>query len=242
VASELLYLATAQQFTGSCGPVKIRPRSRPTDLDTRAFGTRIFPNGYLSSWGLSSAWGMAANGALNRFGSAGPPEIDLGAYPVSEILTVKIDGVVIPPNEYEIRDYRKLVRLRVSANTPPTQRWGWPTSQIDDLPDTELGTFSVEYLYGQPPPASGEEACAYFAAQLALNKTGSTKSRLPITMTAITRQGVSIQIPSAVTLLAEGRTGMYPVDVFIRNVNPYAATRKPMVWSPDVGRARRVSS
>ena len=37
-----------------------------------------------------------------------------------------------------------------------------------------------------------------------------------------------------------GKTGLYFVDLFIGTYNPHGTRRKPIVWSPDRGRPRRL--
>ena len=98
-------------------------------------------------------------GAIGHFGTTKPSEVNLTGYPVIEVELVKIDGVVIPAAEYTLRNNRTLVRIRPTAESNPTQRWGWPTSQINDLPDTQPGTFSVTFTFGQAAPRM-----AWFAA------------------------------------------------------------------------------
>jgi hypothetical protein len=238
VASEVLYHLSGQQFTGACGPVEVRPVSRPYDIDTRAFGSMI-PGGYMSSWGTCSAYGTPGVGGVSHYGCSLPPEVELGAYPVTAIDQVKIDGILIPPNEYYIQDYKVLVRRRISAASTPTDRWGWPTCQVLDLPDSEQGTFSVTYYYGVPPPDSGVLAATVLAAQLALNASGKP-DRLPQRITSITRQGVTAAVVDVMDFLKNGQTGIYEVDLFIRTFNESGARKKSMVWSPDMGRPRRL--
>lgn len=239
VASDLLYRLSGQQFTGAnCGPVTIRPVARPVDVDLQSWGTRLSPIGYFSSWGSCAIYGSGASGVVSHYGCSRPPEIELGAYPVTAIDEVLIDGVVIPSNEYQLQDYRVLVRMRPTASSVPTERWGWPTCQQLDLPDTQLNTFSVTYHYGQPPPAAGILACQVLGEQLALSMAGEDTD-LPQRITSITRAGVSAMVVDVMDFLAKGQTGLYEVDLFIRTYNPHGQRRKPIVWSPDRGRARR---
>ena len=135
-ASEALYEQSGRMFTGACGPATIRPVSRPTDVDTRSLGASLSPMGWYSSSGFSSAYGSFVPGVLTHYGSVDPPEIQL-PWPVREITQVLIDGIVIPPEEYELRDAKTLVRIRPTASFTPTARYGWPTSQRMDLPDTD---------------------------------------------------------------------------------------------------------
>lgn len=237
-ASEALYEQTGRLFTGECGPATIRPVGRPTDLDTRSLGATLSPVGWYSSSGFSSAFGSFVPGVLTHYGSINPPEIQI-PWPVREIVQVLIDGIVIPANEYELRDAKTLVRMRPTASSQPTARYGWPTSQRQDLPDTEPGTFSITFTFGQDPPALGTGAALALAQYLALPRLGDRK-RMPTRTTSISRQGVSAQVTDAIDLLRKGAgTGIYEVDLFITSVNPHQLDRQAQVWSPDLGRARR---
>jgi hypothetical protein len=239
VASEVCYALSARQFTGACGPVTVRPVSRPIDVDTR-FGSRSQPNGYLSSGQFGGTWGGPFTAAVNNYGSSRPPEVDLGAFPVIEIDAVKIDGVLIPPNEYQLGPGRRtLVRLRTSAGATPTERYGWPVNQLLDLPDTEQGTFSITYTYGTPPPQTGWLAAVTLARQLLLNALDLENS-LPSRVTAMTRQGVTVQIADIEDFLKNGDSGIYEVDLFVLTFNPSKQRLPSLVWSPDTGRARRM--
>jgi hypothetical protein len=233
VASEVLYALSGRQFTGNCGPVTVRPIARPVDVDTR-YGRRGLPSGYLTAGQFASAFGQPGTAAVNSYGTSRPPEVELGAYPVTAIDLVKIDGIVIPPNEYYVRSRRVLVRERPSAGATPTARFGWPVSQLRDLPDTEPGTFSVTYHYGSPPPQSGVRAALVLARQLLLNEYGQDDA-LPQRVTSISRQGVTMAIVDVMDFFSKGRVGIYEIDLFISTFNSSGAKHRPMVWSPDVG-------
>jgi hypothetical protein len=240
VASETLYVLSGQQFTGACGPVTVRPISRPIDADTR-FMANLVGMGWLSSWGTCTAYGTPLTGGVAHYGCSNPPEIELGAYPITSIDLVKLDGIVIPPNEYYLQDHRSLVRLRPSAAATPTQRFGWPTCQLMDLPDTEIGTFAVTYHYGVPPPQSGILAASVLAGQLGLDQSGSD-TRLPRRVTSISRQGMTAMIVDVMDFLKEGLTGIYEVDLFLHWANPSGSKMRSFVWSPDIGRPKRMPS
>lgn len=236
-ASYYLYEATARMFTGQCGPVTIRPVSRPTDIDTRAWNTGWGAGGWNSSWG-SCYYGVGNSSVVSHYGCSNPPEIDLGAFPVTEITLVKIDGVEIPADEYELRDYKTLIRVRPTAESTPTERWGWPTCQINTLPDTQQGTFSVTYRYGQPAPAMGKLAAKCLAQYLALPQLGDD-TRYPRRIMSMTRQGVSANVVDVMDLVKNGQTGIEEVDLFVRAANPRGLQQPSAVWSPDMGRPRR---
>ncbi|MDE1904831.1 MAG: hypothetical protein KGH75_00080 [Rhodospirillales bacterium] len=237
-ASECLYGLSGRQYTGAAGPVTVRPVARPTDIDTR-FGHRGVPNGYQTAGQATTAYGMPGSGAVNYFGTSKPSEVELYGYPVTGIDLVKIDGIVIPPNEYYVQDRRTLVRRRPSASATPTERYGWPVNQLLDLPDTEPGTFSVTYRYGVAPPQLGVNAASVLAVQLVLNALNQANS-LPQRITSISRQGVSVSVVDVMDFLKDGLTGIWSCDIFIRWANPTGARLPSLVWSPDVGRARRM--
>lgn len=246
-ASLVLYELSGRQFTGECGPVTIRPVSRPTDADTRTWGS-LNPNGWISSWGMCSAYGADVPGVVTHHGCSNPPEISLGAYPVTEIVQVLIDGIVIPgpydpgtqTGEWELRDHRWLVRLRPTASAVPTERYGWPTCQILDLPDTEQGTFSITYRYGMAPPGMGRMAALALGKYLALPQLGNT-THFPKRVKQVTRQGVQASTTDVEDFVSTGNTGIFEVDLFIKAVNPGKNQRQAMVYSPDVGRPRRTA-
>ena len=236
-ASDILYERTGKVFPGSCGPVTVRPVSRPTDIDTRSWGATLSTVGWVASQGFASAYGSFNPGVLAHYGTLEPPTVQL-PYPVTEILQVKIDGTVIPPEEYELRDFRSLVRIRPTASTVPVARWGWPTSQVMDLPDTEPGTFSVSYLYGNPPPAAGKLAARRLAEYLVLPQLGDA-TRLPTRVRQVSRQGISAMVTDVLDLLEKGMLGIYECDVFVKTYNPHGLARQSAIWSPDMGRAAR---
>lgn len=237
-ASEVLYTLSGSKYTGNCGPVTVRPVARPTDVDTR-FGAGGYPSAGMTAGQFGSAY-SGPIGAMNRYGGLRPPEVDLGAYPVTEILQVLIDGVLIPSNEWYLQARRKLVRVLPSADAEPTQRYGWPSSNRNDLPDTEEGTFSVTYMYGVAPPQIGVNAAKVLAKQLILNASPKGRSILPQRVTSISRQGVTVSVVDVMDFFSKGLTGVYELDLFITTVNPTKMKLKPLVWSPDIGGVRRM--
>jgi hypothetical protein len=237
VASDELYEKSGKIFPGQCGPVTVRPVSRPTDVDTRAWSATLSTVGWVASQGFASAYGSFNPAVVARYGSLEPPSIEL-PYPVTEIAQVKIDGIVIPASEYELRDFKTLVRIRPSRSSVPTARWGWPTSQVMDLPDTEPGTFSVTYMYGNPPPAAGILAAEKLAEVVLLPKLGDT-TQYPKRIVNINRQGVSAMVTDVLDIVMKGGTGIYEVELFLSTYNPSKLKRQAAVWSPDMGRPGR---
>lgn len=237
-ATEILYDLSGRQFSGTCGPVTIRPVARPTDIDSRRWLGGIGAFGYAFGWSGTGPFAVGIGGPVSAFGDSLPPEIELGGFPVQQVTLVKIDGVVIPSTEYELRDYKTLVRLRPTASSTPTERYGWPTSQINDLPDTEVGTFSITYTYGQDPGDAGRLACLKLAEYLALPQFGDS-THYPQRLTSFTRQGISAAVVDVIDILNKGMLGIYEVDAFLLAVNPNRARKPSMVWSPDIAKRRR---
>jgi hypothetical protein len=58
--------------------------------------------------------------------------------------------------------------------------------------------------------------------------------------TSVSRQGVTMQTVDVEDILAKGLTGIYTVDLWILSVNPGGQKSKTTVYSPDMGRARRM--
>lgn len=161
----------------------------------------------------------------SNFGA--PSELVLKS-PVQSISQVKIDGAVVDPSTYQLYDNRTLIRRDMR----------WPIYQRVDLPDTEVGTFSVAYQWGQPVPEGGKLAAQVFALELAryINKDGSA---LPDRVVTVSRQGVTQTMldPSQFTELR--RTGLYFVDTWLAAVNPSRAGRRARIASPETIRELR---
>lgn len=230
-ASDILYMLSGRQYGGLCERT-FRPMARPISW-TVAEWSQYFES--LSGSNYSASWGTCFGGYHDA--CRNPPQIDLGAFPLRQIIQVKIDGTVIPANEYRIDNSRLLVRVMPTANSTPTVRWGWPTCQNLELPDTEVNTFSVDAKYGMEPPSSGVAAAVALAGELALAHA-SQPNRLPARLISITRQGVSMAVMDPMQFLDHGLTGVYEADIFIRAANPQRQRRRPRVYSRDVGYSR----
>lgn len=244
-ATYVLWALSGRQFHGR-RTVTVRPNARLRGIDAGSWAA-FSGYGWFSSWGscpnaIGYGYGAAALTAWAGHACCGPAELELGAYPVTQILEVKIDGTVIPADEYKIRDYRLLVRAKPTADAIPTARSGWPTCQRLDLPDTEPGTFSVRFAYGAAPPRAGVAAATSLAAELAqLWDNNNSDTRLPARVRTIARQGETITMVDPQDVLDKGRTGIPDVDVFIKAANPGGLTRRASAWSPDLGRASRIT-
>jgi hypothetical protein len=99
----------------------------------------------------------------------------------------------------------------------------------------------VTYTFGARPPAAGSRAARYLADQLVKSWSGD-ECELPDRVTSVSRQGVSYTILDNQDFLAEMRTGVYAVDLFIKATNPDNARKPSRVFSPDLPRARQTTA
>jgi len=106
------------------------------------------------------------------------------------------------------------------------------------LPDTESGTFSVKFTYGEDPPQSGKDAATTMATEFARLYSGAA-NRLPARIQSITRQGVTMTIIDPMQFLDDGLTGLYDVDLFIRQYNRGKQVVPATIWSPDLDSRHR---
>lgn len=233
-ASQLLYELSGRLFAGSCSKT-VRPcGNRPCGFQVLSRGHIVDPwwDGAYWSWNGTRGCGCQP---LDR--------IKLSGYPVREITEVKIDGVVLTPAvgspEYRLDERRYLTRMRdIDGNAQ-----FWPNCQALDSEDTESGTFSVSYRYGQDPPILGIHAASSLGCEL-WKSCNNQPCALPTGTTRVTRQGIVIEKLAfsswAFTPSTGSRGGRIPgwhtgipnVDAFLGS---YAATglkRRPIFWSP----------
>jgi hypothetical protein len=242
IASEIVYALSGRQFNGGRCTATVRPVATPQGL--RIWGL-VGAGFYSAPYGLASGnslmagvpgqWGWLDSHATNPK----PAHVDLGVYPVTSITQVLIDGVVIPADEYRLDNNRTLTRMLPTADAQATEVYGWPYTQRIDLPATEPGTFEVQFTYGVAPSNGGIQAAAVLAQQIALAAAGQTH-RLPSRVTTVQRQGISAVVMDTGDIIENGRTGLAEVDLWVKAVNPAKLVRRSQVWSPDLGRARRM--
>lgn len=236
MASEVLFELSGRLFVGQCEKT-VRPcrAGNPCGIQVLSRGHVVGP------WDWGGGWGSWTGSGWSDPSYCGCHPLDrvkLSGYPVREITEVKIDGDVVDPDTYRLDGWRWLVRTRDVAE--PDVSLFWPSCQILDLPDTEDGTFSVTYRYGQDPPVSGQHAAAALACQFyQACDGGGDDCEVPSTAVRVTRQGVTIDKTVAVDWFLERKgirgwkTGIVAVDGFLNSVNPNTMQRRPITWSPD---------
>lgn len=237
-ASDVLYALSGELWPGVCTDV-VRPcaQYRVVDLSTRqVIGTWLPGAGGTTSgfWpGDRGELGFCSCNRSARTGNYSLPEIRL-AGPIIAITTVKIDGQVVPPNEYQVADDRYLVGL----TRPDGSRREWPCCQRMDLPDTAEGTWSVAYTYGPPTPTGGVKAAAALAVQCILAEIAPAKCKLPDRTKTVVRQGVTISRYEPSELFPNGLVGISVADLWLSSLQIAERRRGGRVMVP--GRRRRV--
>lgn len=142
--------------------------------------------------------------------------------PVSEILGVRVDGVDLDPAD-TVRVYNHHLVYRIDGER-------WPAVQDLSLPDGEPGTWSITYQLGYPVPPGAGIIAGLLAEELA-KACDDQPCRLPRNVTSVTRQGVSIQMPSLADL-GEGAFGIFEVDSWVAM---HKRTRQTLrATSPDI--------
>lgn len=142
--------------------------------------------------------------------------IALKGRPVQVVHTVRVgEGLeVLNPDDYWVTDHTTLRFKRPVA-----------------------GNVEVTYEYGALPPAAGRMAARQLAQQFAKLWGGMEEDcELPDRVTSISRQGMSMTILDQQDFIDELRTGVYAVDLFLKATNPFKATRRSRVFSPDIAR------
>ncbi len=230
-ASELLYMLTAQRFD-TC-TVKLRPCRAECAPD-------FMVNGFWFDYGvwpkpalINGTWYNLTCGLCS--GSCGCTFISetLLPGPVASVVDVKVNGIsLVNGVDYRVDDYRKLVRLGGNV---------WPFCNDFNLADTELNTWSVTAVYGEPVPVLGQLALGELACEFVKFLTGG-QCALPYGITDINRQGVSMSFADAQELLASGFLNLPICDQFIRASNPNQLQARSKVYDIDGPEFRAVGT
>lgn len=222
-AVELLYVLEGRKHSGTCSR-SVRPPGRTTCL------------GPWEHWDGSS-WSTHGCRALSRVRLAG------WARSITEVL---LDGDVVDPATYDLRDHQWLVRVPDPAD--PNTALFWPSCQDMGLAPTEEGTFEVTYEYGVDVPEAGklaakELACSIYRTTCASNAGDLGACELPTGVVKIEREGITIELTG---FQKWGRdedgvwiTGLPMVDAFLNAVNPQGQRKRSTIWSPDAPRFPR---
>jgi len=232
MAAEMLWNWTGRVF-GLC-EVSVRPCRSGCSSATRwidtFWGRGPYPWGDLGagSWVPLLIGGQWYNMGCGCAGTCtcsenGPSSLRLPG-PVTEVVSVKIDGVVVPPAEYEVLYGRNLVRKDGTA---------WPACQNllanADQPDT----FEIVYRRGVDVPKGGQLAAGVLACELAKAACNDSSCQLPQRIQTVTRQGLTVGVVDSFQGLGDGKTGIWLIDSWTASVKGQNAKGFAGVRSPD---------
>lgn len=233
-ATEILYNRSAQQF-GLC-TFTVRP-CRDDCQDN------VWPSysGGVGGWGgdwwqwggmwprpalINGAWYNIACGGCGAGCSCTEISRALLPSPVASVVQVKLNGQVLSATgDYRVDNYRELIRLGGNV---------WPICQDMNLADTEDNTWSVTVQVGQVVPNAGKYAVGELALEI-MKACAGLACAIPRTATTITRQGVTIDLPTIYDLLDRKLLGLGFCDLFVSTYNPHGLIARPQVYDIDGG-------
>ncbi|AER47670.1 head-tail adaptor [Mycobacterium phage Dori] len=161
-------------------------------------------------------WANWPCGCVGSCTVSGPRVVHLPG-PVHEIVAVTIEGETLDMSDYQLEGdalYRKGGQ--------------WPRQELN-RPLGEVNTWSVTYLRGTPVPPGVDRLTGVLAREfIAACDDDEESCRLPRTLVATTRRGVSHQFDPA-KILAAGMTGLTEVDQWLASVNPHKLQQNPQV-------------
>ena len=223
-ASEIIFYASGQRFD-TC-QVTIRPCRKDCWGDAWPrlssgwweFGSGPQPLLYAGNW-YNIACGMCGTNCSCSIVS----ETILPG-PVREIVQVTVDGEVLDPTtDYRLDDYRKLVRLGGNL---------WPLCNDLNKGITEVGTWSVTAIYGEPLPTLGKLAVGQLLCDI-INDLINNDCSLPDNVTDITRQGLSFSLDDVNDAVKSGFDTLKYVNKFIERYNPNKLAARPRLYDID---------
>ena len=231
-ASEILWAASGRQF-GECAitawPCRDECFDTPYRYGIPGYGdTGQWPNPAL----IGGVWyNLGCVGSCH--GGCSCNEVDQFTLPDNavRVTDITIDGVALPTGSYMLQSNRFVVR---------TDGDEWP--RCNDL--TQLsgeGTWTVTFVVGNEVPALGKLAAGELMCELLKACKDDDGCVLPANLQSLTRQGVAQNFIDPREFMADGFTGIYNVDLFVRTFNPNGLTSRSRSYSPDAPDSRRVS-
>jgi hypothetical protein len=229
--SETLAWLTLQMLTGyalDICPVTVRPCKKLCTDGTWTAAPVSAAGTFTPNLNVSGQWVNTCTCGGNSC-SCGPIHEIILPGPVGDIVEVQIDGAPLSPSAYRIDNFTHLVRQDGGV---------WPDCQDMNLPNKEVGTFSVTYYGGAKPDSMTKYAAGVLAYEFSKACAGG-KCRLPSGVTQITRQGVTMEIQQG--MFPNGFTGIREVDVVIGLFNPNGLRSPVVIASPDYNPGRKTT-
>lgn len=204
IAVQVLWALSGRQF-GVC-----ETTVRPCPSYSQGFGYGPFvltlDAGYWAPWPC---------GCIGSCSVSGPRVVHLPG-PVASITAVTVAGAVLDASGYQLEGnalYRKAAQ--------------WPRQDLGRRLG-ETGTWSVTYTRGVPVPDGVDKLTGQLAREFIAACGDDDECRLPRTVVATTRRGVSHQFDPS-KILAAGKTGLTEVDLWLAAVNPNHLAQAPEV-------------
>lgn len=204
IASAVLYELTGRRWSGIENGV-VRPSAQDSSLS-------FLVPGWVPAWGSYDSLAGAC---------APSNTVDIGHYPVLNILQVRVDGAVVPANTYQLQKQKNLVRVDGGV---------WPCAQDLFSAPTDPDTFEIQFVHGIEPPEAGKLACAVYAVELAKSFC-NLDCALPQRTQYATRQGISTILLDPLNVIERGMIGLPTVDSWVRAVNPHQRRKRAMMMS-----------
>lgn len=234
-SDEILFEISGRRWRGPEGCDVI---VRPCDDRCSGWPLQILSgSGVVVQWyaGLGGywGWGYGWGGPWQNLGCGccGLSQVKLAGYPVTEILEVTIDGVVLDPSEYRLDHARMLTRMADADGNAQT----WPSCQRLDRELGDDGTFGITYRYGVAPPQAGINAAKALACELARSCADGAECQIPPGVTKVTRQGVQIEQGLVSSYIRDGKTSLADLDTFVAAYGGIGKLpRRSIVWSPSM--------
>lgn len=217
MAIGVLHAASGRQF-GICART-IRPCMEDCATGLQTFNPSQPRYVYIAGEPLSmyAPWVRIQCGVCNsrRCACSHVSQIVLPNHRIIRVREVKIDGVVLDPSAYRLAGRRL---IRVDGGT-------WPRCQDDAARDDEVGSWSVDYVWGRAVDEGGQIATGIYACEIAKSLSGND-CELPQRVQTVSRQGVTIGFVDPMDFLEQGMTGLYAVDTWLKQVNPSGLRRR----------------
>lgn len=236
LATMTLWAATGRRF-GQC-EIAVQPCRQRKQLPLyQAFPVPAFgfgvgnSDGYLMPFSPYILDGEWFNGCWGGCTCRASCEIALdGPTTSAGVLSVMVDGVLVPSSAYQIQNNYLLVRIDGQC---------WPTCV--DYSQQDPPAFQVTYLRGNEEPRALQIAAGTLACEFARACAGDEGCRLPSRLQALSQQGVSVTVSPFSDYLDLGMTDIPEVDRIIVALNPFRQQERSRVYSVDRPHPRMVT-
>lgn len=225
-ATETLVALSGQRF-GLC-TVTIRPCRRscyegaewPFTESWHEYGVWPRPLFFQGTW-----YNVVCGGCTTDCSCATISEVKLPRS-VYDIIEVKVDGVVLAEDLYDLQ-FTSVgpVLVRTSGE--------WPVCNDFRLDDDQENTWSITARFGEPPTTLGQLAVGELMVEYVKALCGQADCALPPNAQSVVRQGITIELLDPNTVFASGLTGLRFPDRFIKTYNPNGLQERSRVYSVD---------